>query len=242
MGTALRHFEKTAFGKFVMYVSAIEGHRLWASVYDSSLNPLLALERRAMGDVLKGIQPSTMIDVACGTGHWLLHFQDAGSDVFGCDACKEMLNEATKISSLRGRIALADAEDIPFRDSIADLILCSVSLGYFRNIGGVFREFARASKAGGFIAVSDLHPDALLSGWTRSFKLGGQRYDIEHHRRTVQEVNRAAADAGLSPKFHREACFTTSEFSLFQRAGKQDLFRTVTSIPALFICLWEKPC
>jgi ubiquinone/menaquinone biosynthesis C-methylase UbiE len=225
-----------------MRASAIEGHRLWAPVYDSSLNPLLALERRAMGDFLKVIQPSRMIDVACGTGQWLLHFQETGSDVFGCDACEEMLNEATKTASLRGRITLADAECIPFRDSMADLILCSVSLGYFRNIGRVFREFARASKAGGFIAVSDLHPDALLSGWTRSFKLDEQRYEIEHHRRTVQEVNCAAADAGLSPKFSRDIYFTISEFPLFQRAGKQDLFRTVKSIPALFIGLWEKPC
>ncbi|MGH9693576.1 MAG: class I SAM-dependent methyltransferase [Bryobacteraceae bacterium] len=200
------------------------------------------MERRAMGNVLKAIRPYKVIDVACGTGQWLLHFQEAGSDVFGCDACEGMLNEATKIVSLRGRVALADAERIPFRDSMAELILCSLSLGYFRNIDRVFREFARASKAGGFIAVSDLHPDALRSGWTRSFKLGEQGYEIEHHHHTVQEVDCAAWDTGLSLKLRREIYFTASEFPMFQRAGKEDLFSTVKSIPALFIGLWEKPC
>jgi ubiquinone/menaquinone biosynthesis C-methylase UbiE len=225
-----------------MRVSAIEGHRLWASVYDSGPNPLLALERRTMRDLLGPLRPSKMIDVACGTGQWLLHFQKTGSDVFGCDACEEMLSEATKVSSLRGRVALADAECIPVRSSIGDLVLCSLSLGYFHNIGRVFREFARASKPGGFVVVSDLHPDALDSGWTRSFKLSGQRYELEHCHRSIQEVAGAALSAGLKPKFRKNIYFGTPELPIFQRAGREEIFRTVMSIPALFIGLWEKPC
>ena len=225
-----------------MRVSAIEGHRLWASVYDSGPNPLLALERRTTREFLDPLRPSKMIDVACGTGQWLLHFQKAGSDVFGCDACEQMLSEATKISSLRGRVALADAECIPVCSSMADLVLCSVSLGYFHNIGRVFREFARASKPGGFVAVSDLHADALASGWTRSFKLSGQRYELENYRRSIEEVAGAALAAGLIPKFCKDIYFGTPELPVFQRAGKEEIFRTVMSIPALFIGLWEKPC
>lgn len=224
-----------------MRVSAIEGHRLWASIYDSGPNPLLALERRAMRDLLRPLQPSKMIDVACGTGQWLFHFQQAGSDVFGCDACEEMLSEATKLVSLRGRLALADAEGIPFSNSMADLVLCSVSLGYFHNIHRVFCEFARASKPGGFIAVSDLHPDALTAGWTRSFKLGEQRYELEHYRRSMQEVADAASGAGLRPKLCHDIYFGAPELPIFQRTDKEKLFRAM-SIPALFIGLWEKPC
>ena len=126
-----------------MLVSPIEGHRFWAPVYDSGLNPILALERRSMRNLLKSLRPATVIDMACGTGQWLLHFQQAGSEVFGCDACEEMLSQARKHSTLRGRVALADAENIPFCDGTADLILCSFSLGYFRDIDHVFREFER---------------------------------------------------------------------------------------------------
>ncbi len=225
-----------------MRVAAIEGHRLWAPVYDSGLNPLLALERRAMRDLLEPLQPSNVIDVGCGTGQWLLHFQNAGSHVFGCDACEEMLKQAASVDSLRGRIALAEAERIPLRDSIADLILCSLSLGYFQNIDRVFREFTRVSKPNGFIAVSDLHPDALACGWTRSFKIGEHRYDIENHQRTLREINYAAADAGLKNKCCRPVYFGPPEFAIFQRARKEDLFETVRTTPALFTSLWEKPC
>ncbi len=225
-----------------MNVAAIEGHRLWAPTYNSGLNPLLALERQAMRALLKPLHPATMIDVACGTGQWLLNFQNSGADVFGCDACEEMLKEAAKSGCLRGRIALAEAECIPVRREVADLVLCSLSLGYFQNINHVFREFGRVSKPGGFIAVSDLHPDALACGWSRSFKVGEQRYDIENHQRTIEDVKGAALEAGLTPKSCRPIYFGPSEFPVFQRAGKQDLFETVKRIPALFTCLWKKPC
>lgn len=225
-----------------MRVSAMEGHRLWAPVYDAGANPLLALERRAVGDLLKRFEPRTMLDVACGTGEWLLHFQHAGSAVFGCDACEEMLRVAGRNASLHGRVVLGDAERIPVCDGFADLVLCSVSLGYFHDLDGVFREFARAAKPGGFVAVSDIHPDAAASGWTRSFRVGEQHYELEHYQRTMPEIHTAASRAGLRRKSWREAGFGTPEFPIFERAGKGALFSSLCRVPALLIALWENPC
>lgn len=225
-----------------MRVPPIEGHRLWAPVYDSDSNPILALERRSMWELLEPLQPSTMLDVACGTGRWLTHFQQAGWQVFGCDASEEMLGEARRHPSLRERVTLADAASIPFGNSTADLVLCSVSLGYFQDIARVFREFARVSTAGGLIAVSDLHPDGLASGWTRSFNLGEHRYEIEHYSHTLREIDGAALGAGLRTKFWYETYFGDPEFPIFQRTGKGSLFRAAKSVPALFIGQWERPC
>jgi malonyl-CoA O-methyltransferase len=223
-------------------ISAIEGHSIWAPTYDTEPNPLIALERRAMGELVQSLRPATVIDVGCGTGRWLLYFQSGGSTVFGCDACGEMLSEAAKVSSLRGRVVLAAAEHIPFRDRMADLVLCSISLGYFNDIVRAFAEFSRTSKPGGLVAVSDIHPEALRSGWTRSFKLGKERYEMEHYRRSFDEVNRAAARAGLRAKSFRAIYFGHPEVEVFERAGRADFFAPATRVPALFIGTWEKTC
>lgn len=225
-----------------MRVSALEGHRLWAPVYDSGLNPIVALERRSMWTLLKPLPPGRVIDVACGTGRSLCYFQQAGWDVFGCDCCEEMLREASKNFALRGHLTLADAERVPFPASTADLVVCSLSLGYFHDAGRVFLEFARMSKPGGLIAVSDLHPDALNAGWTRSFKVGDQRYEVAHHRRALKDIRALASAAGLRPKLNEPVHFGTAELPTFQQSGKENLFQVTKSIPALFICLWEKPC
>jgi SAM-dependent methyltransferase len=241
MGPAVRRVEKTAPGEFVMRISAIEGYSLWAPQYDSELNPLIVLERRTMRDLLKDLPRSTILDVACGTGQWLSRFQQDGHSVFGCDASEEMLNEAHKISGLRFRLALADAECIPFRSSTADLIFCSLSIGYFQNLACVFAEFARALRPGGLLAISDVHPDAIAAGWTRSFKLDQQVYEINDQRRTLDEIDSIADHAGLKRNVSKSVYFDTPELAVFQSAGRAERFSAFKSIPALMIGTWEKP-
>jgi ubiquinone/menaquinone biosynthesis C-methylase UbiE len=223
-------------------VSAIEGHALWAPVYDSGPNPLLHLERRSMNALLQDLRPSVMIDVACGTGSWLLHFLQGGTKVFGIDACEPMLREAERNRSLRGRFSLGEAESLPFRARTANLVLCSMSLGYFQDLVQIFQEFSRVSMPGAYIAVSDLHPAAIDAGWTRSFKRGEHHYELATRFHSLEEVSQAAFSAGLRFRSQEVAYIADPEFSILRSAGKEKLFRTLTSIPALFLSLWEKPC
>ena len=223
-------------------VSAIEGHALWAPLYDSEPNPLLHLERRSMNKLLGDLRPSVMIDVACGTGTWLLHFLQRGSTVLGVDACEAMLRQAEKNRSLAGHFALGEAEHLPFPALTANLVLCSMSLGYFRDLRQVFEEFNRITLPGACVAISDLHPAAVTAGWTRSFKRDGHRYELATHFHSLKDVAEAAEAVGLRSRCQEDAYLGEPEFSIFSRAGKQKLFQTATSIPALLLRLWEKPC
>jgi ubiquinone/menaquinone biosynthesis C-methylase UbiE len=225
-----------------MRVSPVEAHRLWAPIYELGPNPLLALERRSTWALLRSLHPARVIDVGCGTGHWVLRFQQLGTSVFGLDACQEMLAEATKRPTLSGRLIAGDVHALPFREGSADLVLCSLSLGYFGNIQRAFSEFARVVAKGGHIAVSDLHPDALAAGWTRSFKLDDLLYEIDHHTYSLAEIDHVAQHAGLQVRLRQTAYFDEPERRVFQDARKADLFDRVKTTPALFTCLWEKPC
>jgi ubiquinone/menaquinone biosynthesis C-methylase UbiE len=226
----------------MMRVSTIVGHTLWAPVYDGEPNPLLHLERRLMSALLKQLRPLRVVDVACGTGSWLIHFQRRGSDVFGIDACEPMLREARRNGTDHGRLVVAAAEHLPFRALVADLVLCSMALGYFHDLDQVFQEFSRVCRPGASVAVSDLHPAAIAAGWTRSFKREGHRYEIENRAHSLEEIARAAAAADLRKRRQVAGRIGDPEFPIFKSAGKEKLFSAVINTPALFLSLWEKPC
>lgn len=218
-----------------MMVSAVDGHRLWAPSYDAEPNPLVALERRVMGELLQTLRPMRVVDVACGTGYWMRRFEKKGATVFGCDACREMLPADS-------RVVVGEAEFLPFAGATADLVVCSLALGYFSQLQSTFTEMARILRPGGYLAISDLHPESLRSGWKRSFRADGQVFEMQHFVRDIDEVERSAADAGLELQYKADATFGFEELPIFERAKKAKLFTEVSNSPALFLALWKKPC
>ncbi|MGA2878222.1 MAG: class I SAM-dependent methyltransferase [Bryobacteraceae bacterium] len=223
-----------------MRVTAIEGHRNWAASYDVGPNPLLALETRLLLERLSPLRVSRFLDIACGTGRWMLLAQRAGSRVFGVDFCPEMLLEASRKPGLSGCLSLADACRIPVADGAADLTLCSFALGYLPSPQQAMAEMARASRKGGRVVVTDLHPDALASGWTRSFRSDGQVYEIDHHHHPTETWEAAGESSGLTLDWRLEACFGEPERAIFLQAGRASLFSELSRIPALLAMSWTK--
>lgn len=225
-----------------MGLSAIEGHRIWAPSYDAGPNPLLALETRLLLQRLNPLRARRFVDVACGTGRWMMLAQQSGSQVFGVDFCREMLLEAARKPGLAGKLCLADASCIPLADGAADLTLCSFALGYFVSPGEAIAEMARVSSNGGRIIITDLHPAALEAGWTRSFRSNGQVYQIDHHQHAIAAWEAAAKSAGLALDWAVEASFDEPERHIFRQAGKDSLFPAISRVPALLAMSWKKPC
>jgi malonyl-CoA O-methyltransferase len=221
-------------------VSAIEGHRNWAASYDAGPNPLLALETRLVLERLSPLRAPRFLDIACGTGRWMLLAQQWGSQVFGVDFCQEMLLEASRKPGLAGCLGLAEACRLPLADGAADLTLCSFALGYLASPGQALAEMARVSRKCGRVVVTDLHPHALAAGWTRSFRSDGQIYEIDHHLHPIATWVAAAESAGLSLDWCLEASFGEPERETFRQAGKDSLFPELSRIPALLAMSWTK--
>ena len=225
-----------------MRVSAMEAHRLWAESYNAAPNALIALETRIMRRILAGTRFSRVIDVACGTGRWMLRLEQLGASVFGVDACDAMLFEAAKHPPLRGRLLLGDAACLPITDGAADLVLCSLALGYFGDLQCSMRELARICAPCGLVAICDLHPEGLAAGWTRSFTKEGVKYEIDHYVYQCQQIELAAREAGLQIILRESASFGDPERPFFRNAGKEHAFRAAAAVPALFAAVWERPC
>lgn len=242
MGAAIGVVAKAATGEPLSIVTAIAGHRIWASRYDAGPNPLLALETRVLLEKLTVLPSSRFLDIACGTGRWMHWARQRGWHVLGIDACSEMLFEAARKPGLTGRLAVADACQVPLADGAADLTLCSFALSYVSSPHAAIAEMARVTRKGARVIVTDMHPAALAAGWTRSFRAAGQVFEMDHHLHPIAAQESAAASAGLTLEWRLEASFDEPEREIFAKAGKDSSFAELSQIPAVLAMCWSKPC
>lgn len=221
-----------------MTVTAIDGYRAWAATYDAAPNPILALERRMLPKLLGEVHGLRALDLACGTGQWAAHLARGGARTWGVDLCAAMLTHAPV--GLRGRLIVGTAEKLPFAAARFDLVVCSFALGYFPDLGVVLGEVARIGAHGAKVLLSDVHPEAIARGWSRSFRAGAVRYEIEHTPHSLHAIRRSAESAGLALEEEEHLNLGTPERTLFELAGKSDAFAACTEVPAVWIAKWAK--
>jgi ubiquinone/menaquinone biosynthesis C-methylase UbiE len=221
-----------------MLVEPLEGYRMWAATYDAGPNPLLALERRVLTSLLGPLCEIRVLDVACGTGYWTHRLGEAGAITFGFDLCDEMLKHAQRKGAPQIRLFLADASAIPLRSETADLTLCSFAASYFFDLKQAMTEMARVTRAGGRVIISDMHPAAMAAGWSRSFRKGRTRYEIEHTQWNDDSFRTAGREAGLRLEEHFDEGFGEPERALFAVAHREHLIAEASRIPAIRITTW----
>jgi SAM-dependent methyltransferase len=224
-----------------MLVSPIEGYRLWAPGYDDWPNPLLALEGRILSGLLGSMTAKQVVDVACGTGRWMLQLRQLGAVVIGLDISADMLAQAQRKPSLRGHLIRADVSDLPLPIATSDVTLCSFAASYFPNLNLAMSEMARVTKAGGRIVISDVHPAAVSAGWTRSFRVGESVFEIETQAYSNEQFAAAARRAGLQLVALVDAPLGEPERPMFRASGKDAFFAQAASISAIRISVWSRP-
>ncbi len=236
MGAAVCVAPQAAMGKFMTALGPVEGYEIWSRSYDSDPNPLLALESRLLAPRLRDLAGACVLDVATGTGRWMDHALSHGARVIGLDVSRHMLGMAAEKTALANRLVLGDARALPFRTGSIDLAICSFALSYLPFATAAFGEMARVARR---VVVSDMHPAAMLRGWTRSFHSDGKSWKIEHFYHSLTDFNQTAQAAGMTLEWTAEAVFDLPELPLFVAAGKQTQFDEARRTPAVFAASWK---
>jgi malonyl-CoA O-methyltransferase len=175
-------------------VDAREGYRLWAPTYASE-TAVSFLEDQLAQDMVHGLPQTQLLDAGCGVGR---RIRDIPSAV-GIDLSPEMLAAGGARNVVAG-----DVRAMPFASDRFDMVWCRLVLGHLPDPLAAYLEFARVCMPGGYIFVTDFHPDAFAHGHRRTFSARlGTVHEIRHylHADHVQ----LAAKAGLSSLASREA-------------------------------------
>jgi malonyl-CoA O-methyltransferase len=198
-----------------------EAYQRLAVSYDSSPNALIALEERVMQPLIpESLAGRTVIDVASGTGRWARYCSARGARSVALDFCFEMRPAVQ-----------ADAALLPLPDACSDLTICAFAVGY---APGCFAELVRITRPGATILVSDVHPEALKRGWTRSFRHGAEVIHVAHHPYEISDLRSAAIELSGLMQPH----LGPAERGIFEQAGQLHRFEEACRVRAIFVGSW----
>jgi ubiquinone/menaquinone biosynthesis C-methylase UbiE len=105
-------------------------------------------------------QPDWLVlDLATGGGHTALRFASRVARVVATDISPGMIRAARAFVAEQGAaniaFGLVDAQRLPFRDGIFDLVTCRIAPHHFEDGRGFVHEGARVLKAGGLLLIQD---------------------------------------------------------------------------------------
>ena len=222
-------------------VTAIEGYRLWAPGYDSTPNPLLALEQRHLAPLLRLAEDRDVLDMGCGTGRWIAQLEAIGArSIVGIDQSRAMLDQAEMKLRTSAWLVQADCCQTPLPRECCDWIVASFLVSYVADLGRLAAEAARLCRHDGRIVITDVHPATRRYGWRRTFRCGQQTIEITTYPYEVSDLVSAMERAGFAPVAVRDLGFDEPEQAIFARAGRPELYSDAFGLPALLMATFRR--
>lgn len=144
------------------------GYTAWAPGYDGP-NPAIEAEQPVVWGLLDDIGSGRALDAGCGTGRHAGRLAELGFTTIGVDATEGMLAVARskhpEVEFRTGRL-----ESLPLDDDSVDVVVSALAVCHAPELDPVLAEFARVTRPGGTIIVSDPHPTTVLFGGVAGFR------------------------------------------------------------------------
>ena len=163
-----------------------------------------------------------ILEVGCGSGHWIARMKDAGHDVWGLDLSLGMLQQA-RAKNGASRLMQGTACALPLRSQSFDLIFCVNAIHHFDRPQDFVREARRLIRPGGALAVTGMNPLAGRDRW----------YVYDYFPRTVEIDRRRYPSAGSIVDWMDNALFDRVESRIPHRIVHKLMGEKIFTDPAL---------
>lgn len=174
-----------------------KGYDLWATTYDRTPNPLVALDRRHAMAHLGPRAGERILDAGCGTGANLRSIAQRGAAQVGLDFSMGMLRTAQRAAP-GAMLAQADLNgEFPLRRSAFDALLCSLVSEHLTNLSTFFAETHAVLKRGGRFVFSAFHPNIALAGVEANFEQDGIEYRLGAEPYSLDDYLNRIDDSGF---------------------------------------------
>lgn len=173
------------------------GYDLWAASYDTTPNPVVALDRRHTLHHLRPAPGERILDAGCGTGANLTRIVAAGAKPVGLDFSRGMLRVARRRLP---DVSLAEVDldrRLPLRPERFDGFLCSLVSEHLRHLHVLLEGAHSVLRDGGRLVFAAFHPALATAGVEASFERDGTEYRLGAEPYTVDDYVNQVHDAGF---------------------------------------------
>ena len=135
----------------------------------STYNRRFAEERRngtlqALREMTQAMGGDRVLEVGCGTGHWLASLRGVPNGLYGIDLSAGMLEQAQG-RALPFRLIRGRAEALPFAAASFGLVCCVNAIHHFARPDEFIRQARLVLRPGGALAVLGMDPRIHRHDW-----------------------------------------------------------------------------
>lgn len=145
-------------------------------VYDTRYkqNPLTGIQT-FLTKLVDQNSPINVLEVGCGTGHWLNELSSSDINLFGIDFSNGMLN-AAKSNVSKTNFVNADANKLPLKDNLFDLIYVVNAIHHFPNPAGFIYDSYKKLNTSGTLCIIGMELWDSINNW----------YMYDYFKRTLE--------------------------------------------------------
>ena len=140
----------------------------WSATYDEKRFGFFRRLQKGLLSMLELSADSTFLDVGCGTG-WAVRrvASSTGARAHGIDQSPMMIERAKAAAEGIEKVHFQQgtAEQLPFKDSFFDCIICTMSFHHYLNPSKAVGEMARTLKPGCRVYILDGTSDSFAVRW-----------------------------------------------------------------------------